>query len=108
MCVLDMGVTSCVWRFLEIWFCLPLLLPLLPLLLLLLVTSAGSGLATNIRDFFSLGKGAKANKRTEQDLKGFGQGQGACELGDSSQQPWSSCMRQQQQVRSRLQRRGGI
>jgi hypothetical protein len=47
------------------------------LLLLLVVVLAGSGLATNIRDFFSLGKGAKANKRTEQDLKGFGQGQGA-------------------------------
>jgi hypothetical protein len=47
------------------------------LLLLLLLGLAGSGLATNIRDFFSLGKGAKANKRTEQDLKGFGQGQGA-------------------------------
>jgi hypothetical protein len=52
--------------------CLFLLLLLLPV-----VGVAGSGLATNIRDFFSLGKGAKANKRTEQDLKGFGQGQGA-------------------------------
>uniref|UniRef100_A0A383VEV2 C2 NT-type domain-containing protein n=1 Tax=Tetradesmus obliquus TaxID=3088 RepID=A0A383VEV2_TETOB len=38
--------------------------------------TTGSGLATNIRDFFSLGKGGKANKRTEQDLKGFAPGQG--------------------------------